>query len=166
MKKILFLLFLFPVIGITSFASNTPEQVLAKSQLTQISYSKLQSNYDIKDSLAQNTNSYSYYEEEYFNARKRRNGGIFLTAFGLSGFIAGSLVAIENNNESEKEELGGVGTGIFITAAVMTGIGVPLWISGSTRMKKSRNILEKMEHKPISLQLTSTTDGIGLALKF
>lgn len=166
MKQLVLLFLSFIILSIGSFASNTPEQVLAKLQINQLPFSKLQPKYIINDSLKKNLDSYSYYEEEYFDARKRRNGGIFLTTFGLSGFFAGSLVAFENNNESEKKGLGVVGTGIIITAALMTGIGIPLWISGSSRMKKHRNILEKMEQKPISLQLNSTTNGIGLALKF
>ena len=166
MKQIFFLLILVPILSIASFASNTPEHVMAKLQIKQLPFSKLQAIYPLNDSLEQNLDSYSYYEEEYFNARKRRSGGIFLSTFGLSGFIAGSLVAIENNNEPEKEGIGGVGTGIFITAAVMTGIGIPLWISGSTKMKKNRTILEEIDTKRFSLKLTSTADGLGIAIIF
>ena len=166
MKYLLILLFLFPLLSSSSFASDYPNPILAKLQFNQLTYSKLHSKYYLTDSLAQNTNSYSYYEQEYFKAKKRRNGGVFLTAFGISGFIAGSLVAMENKNDPEKEDLGGVGTGIFITATVMTGIGIPLWISGTSRMKKNRKILEEMEQKPISLEINSSKNGFGISLRF
>lgn len=166
MKHLILILSLVSILNISSLASDLPKQVLAKLEIKQVSISILQSNYKISDSLIQNTNNYSHYEGEYFRAQKRRNGGIFLTAFGLGGFIAGSLVAIENQNDAERENLGGVGTGIFITAAVMTGIGIPLWVSGSSKMKKNKTILEKMEEKPISLQLSSSNNGIGISLRF
>lgn len=166
MKPIIYILFIFTTLSTSVFASETPEKILAQLQISQLPYSKYSPKPTKIDSLVKVEDSYSYYEGEYFHAKKRRNGGVFLTAFGLSGFIAGSLVALENKNDKEKESLGGVGTGIFITATVMTGIGVPLWISGSSRMKKNRIVLEKMEEKPISLQLSSSNYGIGISLRF
>ncbi|NPD44591.1 MULTISPECIES: hypothetical protein [unclassified Lentimicrobium] len=166
MKPIIYILFISTMLSTSIFASDTPEKALAQLQISQLSYSKLSPNPTKNDSSIKAEDSYSYYEEEYFSAKKRRNGGLFLTAFGLSGFIAGSLVAMENKNDKEKESLGGVGTGIFITATVMTGIGIPLWISGSSKMKKNRAVLEKMEEKSISLQLSSSKNGIGISLRF
>ncbi len=162
MKPIFPLFIVFILLQTIAVASGIPEQTFVKSYHSQLTYSKLQ----INDSINEKTDSFSYYEGQYFNAKKRRNGGIFLTVFGLGGFIAGSLIAIENKNDDEKESLGGVGTGIFITATVMTSIGIPLWISGSSRMKKNKTILEKIEEKPVSLRLTSSNYGIGLSLNF
>lgn len=166
MKPFLCLALILSLLNASGFASETPEKALAQLQISQIPYSKLSAKPIKNDSSIKEKDSYSYYEGEYFNAKKRRNGGVFLTVFGLSGFIAGSLVAMENKDDSEKESLGGVGTGIFISATVMTGIGIPLWISGSSRMKKNRIILETMEEKPISLQVSSSKYGIGISLRF
>ncbi|MBR4839261.1 MAG: hypothetical protein IK005_02155 [Paludibacteraceae bacterium] len=125
------------------------------------------------------------YFKDYKSGQHRMVSGIVVTSVGLGLCAVGGMCtlisyAFESYNEDTEDweyerddDTYHAGIGILLTGAVITTVGVPLWVSGAG--KKNQAIQEFKESfserkssysEPIHLDLVSHKNNIGLALKF
>ena len=86
---------------------------------------------------------------DYGKARRIRNAGMWMTVGGAVSMFAIGLPMIM----SDYEEAGPLFMGL---GSVAIGAGIPMWVVGSVKMKKSN----------ASLEMGNTSSGVGLRLKF
>lgn len=105
-----------------------------------------------------------YYRLQYQQAKKQKNGGATLTLIGLFTGIT-SYVIIDNNNKKYKPT-GSIVNAAFIGGAVLFNVGVPIWISGGIKEKRSEEAMLYHQRKDLSVNLGITNNGVGIVFGF
>jgi hypothetical protein len=107
------------------------------------------------------TRDYDYYNDQYNKASKQKTIGTYLTFSGAFMSITGYILLSNNTSEEYKQPLGGV---LFVIGTVALNVGIPLWISGSVKRANNARAMESV--KSVGLSLETSTNGVGLVLRF
>jgi hypothetical protein len=92
-------------------------------------------------------------------AKRPKRVGVILTTVGISGGIFFSLFAVNNDfvGDSRNDAL--------IYNAIVTNVGVSLWISGGIIAANNKKAMEKIKPNA-DLSFRTTNNGVGLVMRF
>jgi hypothetical protein len=108
---------------------------------------------------------FHYYKAEYEKGTKMRNLGKGLVISGpiLLGLgVSSALIML--TYEIDDYIAVSILLGLFLTSVVVELIGIPLWIAGGTKRKRSTQMLDQLNYKA-NISIAPTQHGIGLILR-
>ncbi len=127
----------------------------AQQKISNLQYLNLQTYGGESDSLY-NGHNYDYYNAKFKKATRLRNAGICLTS-ASAGLYIGAIVASGTNLNTTSV--------LFFSSVATLSAGVPLWIVGGTKRKKSRKGMEQIK-RDNGISFRTTYNGVGLVLNF
>lgn len=127
----------------------------AQQKISDVQYMNLQTYGGESDSLY-NGHNYDYYKAIFKKVTKLRNAGISLTSAGVGLYITALLASGTNLNTTAV---------LFFSSVATLCTGVPLWIVGGSKRKKSRKEMEQIKRNT-NISFRTTHNGVGLVLNF
>ncbi|NPD48200.1 MULTISPECIES: hypothetical protein [unclassified Lentimicrobium] len=167
MKKAL-LLSLLMTISLFTFSQKTStseENTNTKEQIT----SPILEKQNEKGSY--NGYNYEYYENAQKKAISQKKVGMGVTLGGLGVFFIGAVMAVsagydEETETFENESLAMTGGLLEIGGIITAIVGTPIWISGGAKYRKATDGMGRCSNQNVSLNIGTTSNGLGLVVKF
>ena len=102
---------------------------------------------------------YNYYKELARRSKNQRDVGSALTIAGFGCQIVGIVLLADDNRNND-----GAGQGLYWGGFVSWSVGLPLWISGGVKHANNKRAMESVRQRDVSLNLGTTSNGVGLIL--
>jgi hypothetical protein len=102
--------------------------------------------------------NYDYYKNIRRGALAKRNIGIIFTFVGIGACAAGVAMLIEDKEDP-------AGTGLYFGGAILSDVGIILWIAGGIKSANNRKAMER-SLRATNLSFGPTYNGVGLKLAF
>ncbi len=152
--------------------NETPRWVEAKSIKIKGLYTELNANNSNDNDLKSNIpykqgvyrgHNYNYYQNLRIKSTNQRNVGMFMFFLGFGCEVAGYLMVIDDKITND-----GAGQIWILGGAILSNIGIPLWIAGGVKRANNKKAMELTQDKMniSSLSIKPTNNGLGLVLNF
>jgi hypothetical protein len=152
--------------------NETPRWVEAKSIKIKGLYTELNANNSNDNGLKSNIpnkqgvyrgHNYNYYQNLRIKSTNQRDAGMFMFFLGFGCEVAGYLMVIDDKITND-----GAGQILILGGAILSNIGIPLWIAGGVKRANNKKAMELTQDKMniSSLSIKPTNNGLGLVLNF
>ena len=107
--------------------------------------------------------NYNYYQNLRIKSTNQRDAGMFMFFLGFGCEVAGYLMVIDDKITND-----GAGQIWILGGAILSNIGIPLWIAGGVKRANNKKAMELTQDKMniSSLSIKPTNNGLGLVLNF